>query len=337
MNTGHRIIATTIGFVFSVNVYAHHGWAPHFDGNDVVSVEGRITKFEFVNPHSFVYVDVTNDAGEVVTHWCEMQARSQLQRRGIGEAQFKIGSTIAIQGFRSKRDPVGCELGFSRFHDGTELRLRELDGRGVFQAPLVEGDNSIIGTWYPEEFISEAGSEQDSQASLTPDGRAAHNAFDWLTQNPTLHCSPASNIRAWAAPGLPTSIKRENGLIRIRHEFMDAERVIYLDSSERASSQQRTDLGYSVGRFEDGALIIETTGFAAGALWAGRLNTEGLETTEKLWVDPATGLLVLEWTATDPAYYSAIESGRRTFVRTDLSIGNFECDSDAGHTPIAVE
>jgi hypothetical protein len=337
MNTGHRIIATTIGFVFSVNVYAHHGWAPHFDGNDVVSVEGRITKFEFVNPHSFVYVDVTNDAGEVVTHWCEMQARSQLQRRGIGEAQFKIGSTIAIQGFRSKRDPVGCELGFSRFHDGTELRLRELDGRGVFQAPLVEGDNSIIGTWYPEEFISEAGSEQDSQASLTPDGRAAHNAFDWLTQNPTLYCSPASNIRAWAAPGLPTSIERENGQIRIRHEFMDAERVIYLDSSERASSQQRTDLGYSVGRFEDGALIIETTGFAAGALWAGRLNTEGLETTEKLWVDPATGLLVLEWTATDPAYYSAIESGRRTFVRTDLSIGNFECDSDAGHTPIAVE
>ena len=118
---------------------------------------------------------------------------------------------------------------------------------------------------------------------------------------------------------------------------MDAERVIYLDQSELPSGQPRTDLGTSIGRFEDGALTIETSGFAAGALWAGRLNTEALETTEKLWVDSDTGLLVLEWTATDPTYYTAAEQGRRTFVRTDLSIGNFECASDAGHTPIAVE
>ncbi len=334
MRLGYRTVATAIWLAFSIDGYAHHGWAPHFDGNDVVSIEGRITKFEFVNPHSFVYVEVTNDAGEIVTHWCEMQARSQLQRRGIGEAQFKIGSTIAIQGFRSKRDPLGCELGFSRFYDGTELRLRELDGRGVFQAPLVEGDNSIIGTWYPEEFISEAGSEQDSRANLTPEGEAAHEDFDWLTENPTLHCSPASNIRAWAAPGLPTSIERADGQIRIRHEFMDAERVIHLDQSEQSSGQQRTDLGHSVGRFEDGALIIDTSEFAQGALWAGRLNTEALETTEKLWVDPDTGLLVLEWSATDPAYYRSVEKGRRTFVRTDLSIGDFACESTAGHMPI---
>ena len=98
MRMGYRLFATTSWLAMSAGAYAHHGWAPHFDGNDVVSIEGRVTKFEFVNPHSFVYVDVTNDAGEVVTHWCEMQARSQLQRRGIGEAQFKIGSTIAIQG-----------------------------------------------------------------------------------------------------------------------------------------------------------------------------------------------------------------------------------------------
>ena len=93
-----RRIVTGISCAFLTSLtLAHHGWAPHYDGNAHVTVTGVITSFEFVNPHAFVYLDVVNEAGGTETRWCEMQARSQLQRRGIGAEQFQIGSTITIE------------------------------------------------------------------------------------------------------------------------------------------------------------------------------------------------------------------------------------------------
>ena len=329
----HRIFTGISCALLASLTLAHHGWAPHYDGNAHVTVTGVITSFEFVNPHAFVYLDVVNEAGETETHWCEMQSRTQLQRRGIGEEQFRVGSTITIEGFRSRRDPTGCEFGTGHFHDGTVLTLRQSDGQAVYGAPLTEGDSSIVGTWYPEVFLAEAGSVEDSHFELTPAGEAAHADFDWLTQNPTMRCSPASNIRAWAAPGLPTRVERRGNEIHIHHEFMDAQRVIYLDRTEHPEDGPPTDLGHSIGRFEDGALHVETARFAAGALWAGRLNTEMLTTSEKLWVDAQTGHLILEWTAYDPVYYTAEHHGTRTLVRTDLAVGRFDCDPDLGHTP----
>jgi hypothetical protein len=312
---------------------AHHGWATHYDGNAYVTITGVVTKFEFVNPHAFVYLDAVNEAGATEHRWCEMQSRTQLERRGVGAEQFRVGSTITIEGFRSRQDPLGCELATGRFHDGTVLTLRRRDGQSVYGAPLAEGDTSIVGTWYPEVFLAEAGSIEDSNTAMTAAGEAAHAAFDWLTQNPTMHCSPVSNIRAWSAPGLPTRIERRGREIHIRHEFMDASRIVYLDRSEHPGDAPRTDLGHSIGRFADGVLYVETAGFASGALWAGRLHSEMLATTEKLWVDAESGHLMLEWTASDPVYYTGEHRGIRKFVRTNLGIRPFECDTAIGHVP----
>ena len=51
------------------------------------------------------------------------------------------------------------------------------------------------------------------------------------------------------------------------------------------------------------------------------------------WVDPETGLLHLDWAATDPAYYTDTQRGSRTFVRTDLELGRFDCVPELGHAP----
>jgi hypothetical protein len=312
--------------------FAHHGWAPHFDGNAYVTITGTITDFEFVNPHSYVYLESVNEAGKPESRWCETQSRTQLERRGVGAAQFRIGAPITIEGFVSRQDPLGCEIGTAHFYDGTVLTLRRRDGQGVYGAPLVEGDTSIVGTWYPEAFISEAGSTRDSNVRMTPAGEAAHRGFDWLTQNPTMSCSPDSNIRAWAAPGLPTRIERRDNEILIEHEFMDARRAVRLDGIAHREASP-SDLGDSIGRFEGGALLIETAHFTPGALWAGRLHSASLTTTEKLWVDPATGHLKLEWTASDPVYYVDAHRGLREFVRTDLELRRFDCDTEIGHAP----
>jgi hypothetical protein len=323
----------TIAMLWSGDIFAHHGWSTHYDRDVYVSLSGRISAYQFVNPHAFVYLETTNDEGAMQERWCEMQSRVQLERRGISAEHFAVGTTITIEGFASKRDPAGCELAIAHFQDGTDLVLRHRNGEAVYGAPLVEGDTSIIGTWYPDAYLVDAGSAADSRNELTPEGEAVHAAFDWETQNPTLSCNPASNLRAWAAPGLPTNISRQGNEIHILHDFMDTRRVIPLGVTDIPTEAPPTDLGHSIGRFEDDALYIETTRYRAGALWAGRLNTAVLVTTEKLWVDAETGLLHLDWTATDPTYYTDTLSGTRTFVRTDLEMGRFDCVPELGHEP----
>ncbi len=58
-----RIVTGIFCAFLSSLALAHHGWAPHYDGNAHVTVTGVITSFEFVNPHAFVYLDVVNEAG----------------------------------------------------------------------------------------------------------------------------------------------------------------------------------------------------------------------------------------------------------------------------------
>ncbi|MGI9258898.1 MAG: DUF6152 family protein [Gammaproteobacteria bacterium] len=336
MNSKSRLtrfsVATLLG-VCAVSAYGHHGWVAHYDRDSYVRVEGTVHEIEFVNPHAYVYIDTINAQGENEVRWCEMQARTQLERRGVTIDSFAIGGPIVVEGFVSRRDPLGCETGTIRLTDGQVVVFRERNGQSVYGAPEVAGETSVLGTWYPKVFLAEAGSETDSVTRLTEAAIEAHDAFDWITQNPTLSCSPASNIRAWSAPGLPTEIRRQGETIVIHHEFMDTIREIDLTVTEHPVDGSRTDLGHSIARFEGDELVIETQNFAAGALWAGRLNTTGLKTMERLSIDAATGELVLNWTVTDPDYYPDPITGTRVLIRTNLSMGSFDCVPSAGHRP----
>jgi hypothetical protein len=114
---------------------------------------------------------------------------------------------------------------------------------------------------------------------------------------------------------------------------MDTIRVIDLTVTEHPSDGPRTDLGHSIARFEGDELVIETRNFAPGALWAGRLNTAGLITTERLSIDAETGELVLNWTVSDPEYYPDPITGTRVLIRTNLTVDSFDCVPSAGHRP----
>jgi primosomal replication protein N len=174
---------------------AHHGWVAHYDRDQYVTVQGLVRDVQFVNPHAYVYIDTVDENGQPEVRWCEMQARTQLERRGVTRASFEIGGPITVSGFVSRQDPLGCETGTIHLPDGQVVVFRHRDGQSVYGAPQVAGDQSIFGSWYPKVFLAEAGSEEDSRVELTPEGIAAHEGFDWITQNPTLSCSPASNIR----------------------------------------------------------------------------------------------------------------------------------------------
>jgi hypothetical protein len=81
---------------------AHHSFAPVFDIDKVVSNKGVVTSFEWVNPHSFIFVE-TKDANGIVEHWAlEGPAPNQLTRRNIDKAFFKVGDAIEFCGYATR-------------------------------------------------------------------------------------------------------------------------------------------------------------------------------------------------------------------------------------------
>ena len=81
---------------------AHHSFSGVFDAQKVLTVKGVVTRFEWVNPHSFLYVDAKGENGQV-EHWAlEGPSGLQLNRRGLNRATLKSGDNVEACGYTTK-------------------------------------------------------------------------------------------------------------------------------------------------------------------------------------------------------------------------------------------
>jgi hypothetical protein len=86
---------------------AHHAFAADFDINQPITLTGAVSKIEWVNPHSWVHIDVKGSDGKVVTWAIETVGPNALMRRGWKKDTLKIGDVIVVQGYRAKNgEPV---------------------------------------------------------------------------------------------------------------------------------------------------------------------------------------------------------------------------------------
>ena len=81
---------------------AHHAFAAEFDSAKPVSLDGTITKARFVNPHSWIYLDVKDKAGKVVNWGFEFGTPSSLRSKGLDKTDVAFGTKIHLNGFRAK-------------------------------------------------------------------------------------------------------------------------------------------------------------------------------------------------------------------------------------------
>jgi len=92
------VIATVaVLLVLSTATFAHHGNAA-YDTKNPVTVKGKVTDFQFINPHCQVYFDIKNDKGEV-EHWqAELTAPNKLARAGWTKHSLNPGDEITVTG-----------------------------------------------------------------------------------------------------------------------------------------------------------------------------------------------------------------------------------------------
>jgi len=105
-------------------------------------------------------------------------------------------------------------------------------------------------------------------------------------------------------------------------------RTVYLEPSIDFEDFAPGLFGHSKGWFEGEILYIETTGFKPGVLLPhpGILHSDQMKLIERLAVDEKTGLLSVQWTATDPLYFSKPQTRTHYFARRDVPMGEFNCE-----------
>ena len=116
-------------------MFAHHAFAAEYDSTKPITLKGVVTKIEWMNPHTWFYIDVKDDTGNV-QHWqCETGAPIELVRRGWKKADLKIGDIVNVQGFRAKDGTNTANARLVTLPDGKKVFSGSADDGGPSAAP----------------------------------------------------------------------------------------------------------------------------------------------------------------------------------------------------------
>jgi len=86
----------------ATRVSAHHAFAAEYDENKRVMVSGRVTGFEWTNPHAWLYIDGKDESGKVTRWNFEMGSPNGLLHRGWTRTALKKGDQITVEGYGAK-------------------------------------------------------------------------------------------------------------------------------------------------------------------------------------------------------------------------------------------
>ena len=116
---GAVVAALAIGAVAPVE--AHHAFSAEFDANRPLQLRGTVSKTEWINPHSWIHVDVMGEDGDVDTWAVECGAPNSLMRRGLNKNSIPVGTELVIDGFGAKNGSNTANARDITFPDGSQF------------------------------------------------------------------------------------------------------------------------------------------------------------------------------------------------------------------------
>ncbi len=123
MRTKVALMGTLAGLILAViPVRAHHAFAAEFDAKQPVKLTGTVAKVEFINPHSWIHIDVKDNAGATTRWMIEGGSPNTLFRRGVNQSSLALGTEVVVDGYRAKDG--------SNKANGRDITLK--DGKKLF-------------------------------------------------------------------------------------------------------------------------------------------------------------------------------------------------------------
>jgi hypothetical protein len=96
------VVAVVVSVSVSPSLRAHHAFAAECDGNLPVTLKGSVVKMDWVNPHTWIHLDVKNPDGTVTRWMIEGGTPNTLLRRGFNKRSLEAGTEVTIEGYRAK-------------------------------------------------------------------------------------------------------------------------------------------------------------------------------------------------------------------------------------------
>ena len=328
-------LLTVPGFV--ERSYAHHG-AGLYDMRKNVELEGKLTRVDFVNPHTYLYFDVVGGDGKVIAMKCETRSATVLRRSGWSPEMFVTGTSIKVAGHPHREDPTACTvetmtLGnkptLERYQQLSEAKSIDRSNRPY---RLSNGKPNLAGDWAQEQQVlaappgGRAGLVPISQAAairagklpmpkgpagwfpppvtLTAAGRAAEEALRKrpTSENPRLSCQITSILFDWVFDGAINRITQSANAIKMEYGA-GLTRTVHMNMTAHPANVAPSRAGHSIGRWEGDTLVVDTVGFAPGSLAGSLPHSNKLHVVERFTLNPTTLELTRGIVADDPVYF----------------------------------
>ena len=120
-----RRAAAAVFVATTTPAWAHHAFSAEFDIAQPVELKGTVTKLQWTNPHSWLFVDVKDANGTVTTWAVEFGSPYALLRKGLRKTDFPLGVEVAVSAYRARSGkPIA---------NASSVTLA--DGRGFYTAP----------------------------------------------------------------------------------------------------------------------------------------------------------------------------------------------------------
>jgi Family of unknown function (DUF6152) len=251
-------IARTVGAMVLIaavlappRISAHHS-AAVYAMDSVMTLRGTVRSYEWRNPHVYIFVDAEDDSGRLAEWAIEGESTALMTRSGWTPTTLAVGDRVLVRANRN-RHPERREARLVTLTTGGGTVLMR---KGAGSA-AVEGADGIAGVW---DALRGYDHFHFVRGKLTERGAEAVRAFDEGQ-------SPVKDCLAFPAPMvtfLPyrSEIQVRDDRVVIRSEYFDVERVVYTDGRGHPENGERTPQGHSIGHWENGALVVDTTLFA---------------------------------------------------------------------------
>jgi hypothetical protein len=127
----YLLILACVSGITAPSLIAHHSFAADYDASRPISLFGKVTKFEWMNPHAHLYVDVKEDSGEIANWEFELGSPNALLRAGWTRNSLKTGDKVLVKGCRSKDFPSRGNATSILSRDGTIVLSGVSAGEGL--------------------------------------------------------------------------------------------------------------------------------------------------------------------------------------------------------------